>query len=66
MYDGVPSATPAWVSSGPRSGVGVSLAGSASPRRLASPQSTTTVSPYGPTITLEGLRSRCTTARAWA
>ena len=33
---------------------------------LASPQSTTRVSPYLPTITLAGLMSRCSTPREWA
>ena len=36
------------------------------PRALARPQSTTRVSPYWPTITLSGLRSRCRTPRLWA
>ena len=36
------------------------------PIGLAKPQSTTSVSPYGPSIMLPGLRSRCSTPRLWA
>ena len=33
---------------------------------LASPQSTTSVSPYWPSMMLPGFRSRCSTPRLWA
>ena len=35
------------------------------PRSWAMPQSTTTISPYSPTITLSGLRSLWSTPRRW-
>ena len=41
-------------------------AGSARPSALASPQSTTSVSPCLPTMMLPGLMSRCSTPRLWA
>ena len=37
-----------------------------SPRALANPQSTTSVSPCRPTMILPGLMSRCRTPRLWA
>ena len=70
MYEGVPSACPATVASGERincDSCAISRARmSFWPRALARPQSSTTVSPNSPTMTFSGLRSRCTTPRAWA
>ena len=69
MYDGVPSACPAIVASARIASVSRRSCfpfTSFSPRALARPQSSTTVSPNCPTITLSGLRSRCTTPRLWA
>ena len=40
--------------------------GSVRPSGLARPQSTTSVSPCLPTMTLPGLMSRCSTPRLWA
>ena len=46
----------------PLAGRRVRLAGLA----FASPQSTTSVSPYLPSMMLPGFRSRCNTPRLWA
>ena len=73
MYPGVPSTAPARVSAvSPASPVSVApppplppLA-SASPTTRAMPQSSTYTSPYPPSITFAGLRSRWITPRACA
>ena len=72
MYAGVPSALPGSVSAKPLAEEGTSVRspdptrGSTRPTALASPQSTTSVSPYLPTITLAGLMSRWSTPRLCA
>src|ERR1700733_2530263 len=40
--------------------------GCCSPSGLARPQSTTSVSPYLPSMMLPGFKSRCNTPRSWA
>ena len=64
MYAGVPftapgieAAPPVPAASGPATG-SVAASGSGTPTRFASPQSTRSVSPYGPSMTLPGLMSR--------
>ncbi len=69
MYEGVPSALPTWVADEPDvdgASVCSPLDGSARPTALASPQSTTSVSPCVPRMILAGLISRCSTPREWA
>ena len=72
MYAGVPRALPGSVSADPLAEEGISVRspesapGSARPVALASPQSTTSVSPYLPTMMLPGLMSRCSTPRECA
>ena len=69
---GVPRAEPICVAAAPLPDVGRSRpstdSGLPSGRStaLASPQSTTSVSPYGPSMMLPGFRSRCSTPRLWA
>jgi hypothetical protein len=75
MYAGVPIADPIAVSSDPLplavetikvSPAPTARASSGRPTTLASPQSTTSVSPNRPRITLDGFRSRWITPREWA
>ena len=66
----MPRAEPGSVSELPLAELGRSVRspedGSDLPVALAKPQSTTSVSPCLPTITLPGLMSRCNTPREWA
>ena len=72
MYAGVPSALPGNVSALPLADEGMKvrspmlLPGSIRPSGLASPQSTTNVSPCLPTMMFPGLMSRWSTPREWA
>ena len=72
MYCGVPKAEPICVAAAPLPDVGFSrpsldsLFPSGRSTALASPQSTTSVSPYCPSMMLPGFRSRCSTPRLWA
>ena len=68
----MPSALPGSVSADPLAEEGTSVRsplswpGSTRPNGLARPQSTTSVSPYLPTMMFAGLMSRCRTPRLWA
>ncbi len=71
MYTGVPMISPARVSCTPSDSRWVLMvrsesASSGASMRFASPQSSTRTSPNSPTITLSGLRSRCTMPWRWA
>ena len=72
MYAGVPRALPGSVSELPLADDGISsrspesVPGRARPVGLASPQSTTRVSPCLPTMIFAGLMSRWSTPREWA
>jgi hypothetical protein len=73
MYAGVPTAWPCAVPSAPSSVLAVGSAvvsppagAAGSVNGLAKPQSTTRVSPNGPSMTLAGFKSRWITVRLWA
>ena len=73
MYAGVPTAEPSTVADDPTADAGLSGPPRFPVRRLgvrpvalASPQSTTSVSPYLPSMTLPGFKSRCSTPRLCA